>query len=298
MRTKNPLALVSLAVLIAALVFFTMPGQSSIILADSKVEPAPVVVEPPEPYVYVEEISYAISPEAPGSDLPAKEVVQIASLETVEEAVQEVVILDEGGPIRGIDLSKWQRQDPPIDWQVVKDSGIEFVIIKATEGTNYVDPSFADHWAGAKRAGLLVSAYHMLWGNLSASEQAQHFLDTLGDREPDFPLSLDVELRKGAGNIGAVVEEVLLALEAGDGRRPIVYTAQSVWGEIVGWAPGWKDYYLWVADYDAASPAMPTGWDSYHFHQHSSTGSVPGIRGNVDLNEFVGSREALMALGR
>jgi len=202
-----------------------------------------------------------------------------------------------GGPIRGMDASKWQ---PPIDWDAVFQSGIKFAFIKCTEGVSYIDPSFADHWAGAKNAGLLVSAYHLLWPNLSASRQAAHFLSTMGDREADFPLALDVELRKGMGRFeaGPVVEEVLVLLEAGDGRKPIVYTAQSVWGEIVGWAPGWKDYYLWVADYDAIVPAQPTGWVTYHFHQHSSTGSVPGVRGNVDLNTFIGSREALMALGR
>jgi len=201
-----------------------------------------------------------------------------------------------GGPIRGIDVSMYQPL--PIDWDAVARSGVEFVIIKATEGTTYVDPSFADHWAGAKKAGLLVSAYHMFWGNLDAAAQAEHFLSTMGDRVADFPLSLDVELNKGVGNIGAGVEEMLLALEVGDGRKPIVYTARSIWGSLVGWAPGWSAYALWVADYDAAMPAMPTGWDSYCFWQHSSTGSVPGIQGHVDLNTFIGSRVELMALGR
>ena len=201
-----------------------------------------------------------------------------------------------GGPIRGMDASMYQPL--PIDWDAVARSGIQFVILKATEGTSYIDPSFADHWAGAKKAGLLVSAYHMFWGNLSASAQAEHFLSTMGDRVADFPLSLDVELNKGVGNIGAGVEEMLLALEAGDGRKPVVYTAQSIWGSLVGWAPGWKDYWLWVADYDAASPAIPAGWDSYTFWQHSSTGSVSGISGNVDLNVFIGDRAALAALGR
>jgi len=201
-----------------------------------------------------------------------------------------------GGPIRGIDLSMYQPL--PIDFKAVKDSGIVFVIVKATEGTSYIDPLFVDHWAAAKKAGLLVSAYHMFWGSLSASAQAEHFLSTMGDRVADFPLSLDVELNKGVGNIGAGVEEMLLALEAGDGRRPIVYTAQSIWGSLVGWAPGWHEYPLWVAGYDVATPAMPTGWDRYVMWQHSSTGSVPGIAGNVDLNWFYGGREALMALGR
>lgn len=46
------------------------------------------------------------------------------------------------GPIAGIDVSMWQGS---IDWETVKESGVEFVIIKATEGTNYVDPFFVTH---------------------------------------------------------------------------------------------------------------------------------------------------------
>lgn len=200
-------------------------------------------------------------------------------------------------PIAGIDVSKWQG---PIDWQLVKESGIRFVIIKATEGTNYVDPLFVAHWDGAKKAGLLTSAYHMLWPNLSASEQAAHFLNTMRDRQPDFPLVLDVELRKGMGKFkaGAMAEETLLLLEESDGRKPIVYTAQSVWGEIVGWAPGWHKYPLWVAGYDTSTPLMPTGWEVYSLWQYDSQGKVPGISGNVDLNVFVGGTQDLSNLGR
>ncbi|GAF68328.1 unnamed protein product [marine sediment metagenome] len=189
----------------------------------------------------------------------------------------------------------WQGD---IDWEAVKESGIEFVIIKATEGVTYVDPTFIANWDGAKEAGLLVSAYHMLWPQLSPTKQAEHFLNTMGEREADFPLALDVELNKTEGNIGAVVEEVLLALEAKEGRKPIIYTAQSFWGRHVGWAPGWSAYALWVADYGAAAPAIPVGWEVYDFWQHSNRGSVPGISGNVDLNIFVRGTEGLNNLGR
>lgn len=198
-------------------------------------------------------------------------------------------------PIAGIDVSMWQGS---IDWQLVKESGIRFVIIKATEGVTYVDPSFIANWDGAKEAGLLVSTYHILWPQLSAAKQAKHFLNTMGERKADFPLALDVELKGAGGNIGATVEEVLLALEAGEGRKPIIYTAQSFWADNVGWAPGWWEYPLWVADYDASSPAMPAGWDTYSVWQYSNTGKVPGIHGNVDLNVFVGGLQELSNLGR
>jgi len=198
-------------------------------------------------------------------------------------------------PIVGIDVSKWQGS---IDWKAVKESGVEFAIIKATEGITYIDPAFIANWDEAKTAGLLVSAYHMLWPQLSAAKQAEHLLNTMGEREADFPLVLDVELKGTGDNIGAVVEEVLLALEAKDGRKPIIYTAQSFWGANVGWAPGWHKYPLWVADYDVAVPAMPLGWEVYDFWQYSNRGSVPGISGNVDLNVFAGELQDLSSLGR
>ena len=193
-------------------------------------------------------------------------------------------------PIQGLDVSMWQGE---IDWQAVAAAGYRFVIIKASEGLNYVDPCFAANWDGAKQAGLLVSAYHVFWPTLSGEKQAKHFLDTLGERKADFPLAVDVE-RRGASNSGAAVEAFLLIVKEADGRNPLVYTAQGVWNAAVGWAPGWHCYPLWVADYDAASPAMPAGWDDWAIWQYSNKGSVPGIEGHVDLDMFQGSEVQLI----
>ena len=190
------------------------------------------------------------------------------------------------GPIQGLDVSMWQGE---IDWQAVAAAGYKFVIIKASEGVNYVDPCFVANWDGAKQAGLLVSAYHVFWPTLSGEKQAKHFLDTLGERKADFPLAVDVE-RRSASNSGAAVEAFLLAVKEADGRNPLVYTAQAVWNAAVGWAPGWHVYPLWVADYDAANPAMPAGWDDWTIWQYSNKGSVPGIAGHVDLDMFQGDR--------
>ena len=189
-------------------------------------------------------------------------------------------LVSSDGPIPGLDVSKWQGE---IDWEQVAGAGFQFAIIKATEGVSYTDPYFAANWEGAKAAGLLVSAYHMLWPNLSAEKQAAYFLATLGERKADLPLALDVE-KAGQGNIGAVVEACAIAIEVADGRKPFIYTAQSFWGANVGWGPGWSSYPAWVADYEAVAPAMPKGWDEWTMWQYSNTGRVPGISGNVDLN--------------
>jgi len=213
----------------------------------------------------------------------------VAQADTVASVVQADATTAPG-PILGLDVSMWQGE---IDWQAVAAAGYRFVIIKASEGLNYVDPCFAANWDGAKQAGLLVSAYHVFWPTLSGEKQAKHFLDTLGERKADFPLAVDVE-RRGASNSGAAVEAFLLIVKEADGRNPLVYTAQGVWNAAVGWAPGWHCYPLWVADYDAASPAMPAGWDDWAIWQYSNKGSVPGIEGHVDLDMFQGSEVQLI----
>src|SRR6476646_6643225 len=61
--------------------------------------------------------------------------------------------------IMGIDISHWQGT---INWgQVAADpKAIRFAFMKATEDTNYTDPTFNTNLAGAKAAGVLAGPYH------------------------------------------------------------------------------------------------------------------------------------------
>ena len=58
---------------------------------------------------------------------------------------------------QGIDVSSWQGN---IDFSAVKNSGIEFVYIKSSEGTRYIDPYFEQNYQNAKANGLKVGFYH------------------------------------------------------------------------------------------------------------------------------------------
>ena len=84
-----------------------------------------------------------------------------------------VLDFDEGLPrpsdyaIHGIDVSKYQGD---IDWNKVKDSGVKFVWIKATEGGDHTDEKFAANWAGAKAAGIPRGAYHFVYWCRPANE--------------------------------------------------------------------------------------------------------------------------------
>jgi hypothetical protein len=90
----------------------------------------------------------------------------------------------------------------------------------------------------------------------------------------------------------------LLEIERLFGRRPIVYTSSGLWNEmgVVEWA---SDYLLWVAHYtDAKRPTLPLGWNKWMFWQYTEEGSVAGVKGAVDQNQFNGSLDELQALAQ
>jgi lysozyme len=184
---------------------------------------------------------------------------------------------------RGLDVSNLQGT---IDWRKVKDAGYRFVWIKAGEG-DWKDPQFIDNVKGAGAAGLKVGAYHFLRprAGRTGGQEAAYFIQRLeaadlgkGDLRP----VLDVEatqLDRAATH--AYVKSFVNAMHA-HGFRPMIYTGFWFWNPKVG-----VDDFglpLWIAAYQSAEPKLPVPWKRYAAWQHTSSGSVPGIRGNVDLN--------------
>ena len=98
-----------------------------------------------------------------GKDLILKalnrtEEQEVKIIETKEELkeVKEVKTKNKNSYILGLDISKWNGD---IDWQAVKDADIEFVIIRAGYGTNYVDPYFKQNIEAAIDNDLLIGVY-------------------------------------------------------------------------------------------------------------------------------------------
>jgi GH25 family lysozyme M1 (1,4-beta-N-acetylmuramidase) len=207
----------------------------------------------------------------------------------------------------GIDVSHHQGK---VDWAQVAAAGYRFAVIRATMGVSGVDTRFAENFDGARAAGLLVSAYHLVRPEHGGSAQAGHFLNLVGGRTLDLPAVLDVELdgsNRSSANpqpprskdeIAACVREAADALEAHYDRPPIMYTARWFWNRAVAFSPDWVRYPLWVAHYGTATPAVPVPWTAWQFWQHSATGQVPGIKGDTDLNMFDGSYESLLRFAR
>ena len=205
--------------------------------------------------------------------------------------------------IPGIDISRWQGT---INWPAVRNAGKRFAFIKATEGTTLVDPFFAANWKAAKDAGLLRGAYHFFRPLQDAKKQAESFLKTVKLEAGDFAPVLDLEVSENmkAATIIQRVEIWITEIEKQTGRKTIIYSGLSFLNDSftipAGGPPLWaKDHLLWIANYlppTATQPFMPTGWAKWTFWQHSQTGKVDGISGNVDLDWFNGSLEELQAL--
>jgi len=194
----------------------------------------------------------------------------------------------------GCDVSHYQSQ---ISWSQVAAAGKAFAIIKATEGTTWMDARFRSNWAAARAAGLRVSAYHYFRPGLDPISQAQHFHAVVGDLAAgDLIPWVDVEdEHSSVGGLAvapAVIVEQLLAC-LGEcqrlfGAQTGVYTGRWFWDKLPH-TGRFAQQPLWVAHWfvdqkPGGTFSLPSGWSQYAIHQYTSRGKVAGITGNVDLD--------------
>ncbi|ANY72105.1 hypothetical protein BBD41_05595 [Paenibacillus ihbetae] len=200
---------------------------------------------------------------------------------------------------RGIDVSRWQGS---IDWKQVREAGISFVFIKASQGSALEDPKFVENAQGAKAAGLLIGAYHFLAAAsvVGARQEAKHFVETMKKAGPlawfDLPPALDYE-NNPAGISRAAINQVAAAfleeVERLTGRQPILYTGNAFaanFDESLG------KYDLWIARYsETRVPDDRPAWTTWTFWQYTDAGRINGITGKVDLNVYAGTLPDLKA---
>lgn len=193
----------------------------------------------------------------------------------------------------GIDVSYWQGS---INWTSVHNAGKKFAMIRVSDGANYLDPNFTTNWKNAKAAGLTVGAYQFFRPNQDPIAQADLMVNKLqalgGTGRPNLPPVIDVEVTGGmsASTIASRVNTWLQRVRSRTGRLPILYTSPGFWGSIGNPTPN-PIPYLWDAHWTSNCPDLPHVNYSWRlrFWQYTSTGSVPGISGNVDLDLYNGS---------
>jgi GH25 family lysozyme M1 (1,4-beta-N-acetylmuramidase) len=201
--------------------------------------------------------------------------------------------------MKGIDVSHFQGH---IDWPKVAQDGVEFAICKASDGGSWFDPTFRSNIQGAQAAGLLTGAYHFFRPMISPQEQAENFMNQLMHVEFPQLIVLDLEPSMNDGKdewnhltsqqAWATAESWLDYVQDQIGKVPFVYCSPSFANAKLQMCP-FGIYPLWLAKY---STTVPQGWQNYKIWQYSESGNVPGISGNVDLDQFNGSRADLLAL--
>lgn len=190
----------------------------------------------------------------------------------------------------GIDVSKWQGD---IDWDKVKNDGVEFAIIRAgyrgsVTGSIIEDPYFKANMKGAAAAGIPVGVYFFTQAvnEVEAVEEASAVLKLVQQYRLDYPIFVDTEGAGGNGRAdGLDVKTRTLVCEAfcrtieNGGYSAGVYAGRNGYNNRLE-AARLDNYDIWLAEYRSA----PLYQGYYRMWQHTSRGKVDGIVGNVDLN--------------
>ena len=191
---------------------------------------------------------------------------------------------------KGIDVSKWNKE---IDWEAVKEDGVEFAIIRcgyrgSSSGSLIIDPMYEQNIEGAIEAGIPVGVYFFTQAvnEIEAIEEASMVINLIRKYDVDYPVFLDSESAGGSGRADSLeasertrIHKAFLDTVSSAGYATGVYASKN-------WLNGkleTKDlsgYHTWLAEY----ADIPTYEEYYHMWQYTSKGTINGISTNVDLN--------------
>lgn len=195
----------------------------------------------------------------------------------------------------GIDVSFYNGS---IDWNAVRDMGIDFAIIRLggrgySSGVMFQDDMCYTYLQGARAAGLRIGAYFYSSAidTNEAVQEASLAVELLGGAGLDLPLYIDLERSPGypggrADGLSAQahteIAQAFCATVAAAGYQPGVYSNQNYYYDSVNYA-ALSSYSIWMASY-TNNIEMPSFRHSYNLWQCSSTVGIRGISGGVDLN--------------
>lgn len=200
--------------------------------------------------------------------------------------------------MNGIDISSWQEG---IDIAALTTT--DFVIVKATQGTGYKDPTFNTFLQAALKAGKKIGAYHYANG-AGWQAEADHFLSVVKPYLGKIMLALDWETgssnaaKNSAFDDPGYAKKWLDYVREKTGTIPMIYMSQSV-AASKNWSEVYKTYPLWGAQYANYNRIDYTDypWSSGNWgpwgakptmDQYTSSGKITGYSGNLDLNLYYG----------
>ncbi len=221
--------------------------------------------------------------DASGKKVTGEQVIQGAKYNFASDGSLVV-----GSGAFGIDVSKWNGT---IDWQAVKNSGVNYVIIRcgyrgSSTGALVEDPKFRANIKGASDAGIKVGIYFFSQAvnRNEAVEEASMVLELIKGYKISYPVFLDVESSGGRAdgidkNTRTDVIKAFCETIQNSGYTAGVYANKSWLTNKID-AGQLGRYKIWLAQY----ASTPTYTGRYDMWQYKSTGRVTGISGNVDLN--------------
>ncbi|MFF4889482.1 GH25 family lysozyme [Micromonospora chersina] len=212
-----------------------------------------------------------------------------------------------GYTIRGIDVSSHDHNLGAIDWPGVAANGYKFAYVKATEGQTYRNPYFAEDYAAAKAAGLLVGAYHFARPDgRDPVTEANFFVDNAQfakDSQTLVPM-VDIEWPYWSGapacygltttEMSTWIRSFTDQVKARIGRPVMIYTNTNYWNPCTGNNATFGANPLDIAGYTTTRPPLPAGWTTETIWQYAAgDSSQPG---NYSQNVFNGDYAALTRL--
>lgn len=238
-------------------------------------------------YVAIDDISLLIKTEAE-IDAEAEDSAE-ANTDGDDTEIRQTSGVSKTG-VLGIDVSKWQKE---IDWDKVKNEGVNFAIIRcgyrgSVTGSLVEDPYFEQNIKGARAAGIKVGVYFFTQAvnEVEAVEEASMVISLVRDYELQYPVFIDTEGAGGNGRADSLnVEERTAVCEAfcttvkNAGLEAGVYASRN-WYNNKLTASTLESYAIWLAEYRS----VPLYQGYYQMWQYTSKGKINGINGNVDLN--------------
>lgn len=190
--------------------------------------------------------------------------------------------------IYGIDIGPYTKK---VDWPLLKAKGIEFAVIKATQGDTITNKLFGAMAEGAKAAGLVVGLYQWCDPLKDAKKQADYFLDQTCGVTFDFA-AVDLEQywadwsewpkritkKLTPEKISSVTKATVQHIQNGmREKRVLVYTRASFIHDYAMPATAWlKDWPLWVAHWAFNPGKMPSSWEAL-FEKNPPYELVPAL---------------------
>jgi lysozyme len=186
--------------------------------------------------------------------------------------------------VRGLDLS---HHNGKILYEEL--DTLDFVFLKATEGTTHIDRDFETHYKGFKNKGIALGVYHFFRFDTDGKEQANHFLNRIKGHTFQVPLIVDVEHENNPKvrreKVIQRLNEFMQTIKKKTGQKPIIYTNGDGYSDFV--EKEFDDHTLWLSSTNAWRPAMM----DCTFWQFNINADLMEITHRADLNVFRGSRE-------